>query len=66
MADRTQAAQDILLNSHEDRLDGLNGFYVPRDEAKINALIDYFTELRKQLARRGITVPAPPAKIPPA
>lgn len=61
---RSDEAQDILLDSHEARLDGLNGVYIPRDEAKINALIDYLDDLQDRLRRIGVVVPNPPAKIP--
>lgn len=63
MADRTQAAQDVLLNSHEDRLDGLNGLYVPQLQAYVNALDDWAKTVQTSVARIGLKLPNPPPHL---
>ena len=63
MADRTQAAQDALLDSHEARLDGLNGLYVPQLQAYVNSLQAYLETVQKYVARIGLKLPDPPADL---
>lgn len=63
MADRTQAAQDVLLDSHERRLDGLNGEYVPQLQAYVNALDDWANGVYRLLQKRSIPVKPPPTHL---
>jgi hypothetical protein len=63
MADRTQAAQDILLDSHEARLDGLNGIYVPQLQAYVNRLDDWAQGVYRLLQARSVPVKPPPTHL---
>lgn len=56
----TDAERDNALYYHENRLDDLNGRYVPGLQATLNALVDWAENVQKDLRRRGIPVPDPP------
>lgn len=56
----TDAEQDNALYYHENRLDDLNGNYVPQLQAYVNQLADWADGVHRLLQARSVPVKPPP------